>query len=324
MDRLYYGVWTIPSVRFLYFNVAKDLAVFYGTSPWHYYLVQGLPLLLTTAMPFASVGIWRALTEQFPRSSQAANAAPRSQLALMIIFVSSMLSLVSHKEVRFLYPLLPVLHLFAGEALADFFPSPASKAPARAVALRRLAVFLLLAVNIVVAFYTTLVHQSGVVSVMDYLRHEFEARRVAEPARQVDMTVGFLMPCHSTPWRSHLVHPGISAWALTCEPPIEVDPADRPSYVDEADRFYNDPVSFMQREIQSGPSSVTRQADAETDRPARHWPDYLVFFEQLMPYMNATMHSGHARAYVECWRRFNSQWHDDWRRQGDVVAWCAR
>ena len=324
MDRLYYGVWTVPSVRFLYFNIAKDLAVFYGTSPWHYYLIQGLPLLLTTAMPFASVRIWRALTEQYPPSSQTSNAAPRFQLALTVIFVSSMLSLVSHKEVRFLYPLLPVLHLFAGEALADFFPSLASKAPARAVAPRRLAVFLLLAVNILIASYTTLVHQSGVISVMDYLRHEFEARQVAGPARQVDMTVGFLMPCHSTPWRSHLVHPGISAWALRCEPPIDVDPAERASYVDEADRFYNDPVSFMQREIQGGPSRATQQADADTDRLAIHWPEYLVFFDQLMPSMNVTMQSGHARAYVECWRRFNSQWHDDWRRQGDVVVWCVR
>ena len=26
--------------------------------------------------------------------------------------------------------------------------------------------------------------------------------------------------------------------------------------------------------------------------------------------------------YGECWRGFNSHWHDDWRRKGDVVVWC--
>ena len=26
--------------------------------------------------------------------------------------------------------------------------------------------------------------------------------------------------------------------------------------------------------------------------------------------------------YGECWRGFNTHWHDDWRRKGDVVVWC--
>ncbi len=26
--------------------------------------------------------------------------------------------------------------------------------------------------------------------------------------------------------------------------------------------------------------------------------------------------------YSECWRGFNSHWHDDRRRHGDVVVWC--
>ncbi len=26
--------------------------------------------------------------------------------------------------------------------------------------------------------------------------------------------------------------------------------------------------------------------------------------------------------YAECWRGFNSHWHNDWRRKGDVAVWC--
>ena len=60
-DRLFYGIWTLPPVRFLYFNIAQLLAVFYGRNRPDYYLTEGLPLLLTTALPFAIVGLWSAL-----------------------------------------------------------------------------------------------------------------------------------------------------------------------------------------------------------------------------------------------------------------------
>lgn len=51
----------------------------------------------------------------------------------------------------------------------------------------------------------------------------------------------------------------------------------------------------------------------------REWPDYLVFFEQLESVMHTALQGSE---YGECWRGFNSHWHDDWRRKGDVVVWC--
>ncbi|KAJ2964524.1 hypothetical protein NQ176_g10791 [Zarea fungicola] len=44
-DRAYFGFWTLPAYNWLNFNISKSLAVFYGQSPWHYYLLQGIPLL---------------------------------------------------------------------------------------------------------------------------------------------------------------------------------------------------------------------------------------------------------------------------------------
>jgi len=51
----------------------------------------------------------------------------------------------------------------------------------------------------------------------------------------------------------------------------------------------------------------------------RKWPDYLVFFEQLESVMRTALQGS---GYAECWRGFNSHWHDDWRRTGDVLVWC--
>jgi hypothetical protein len=53
----------------------------------------------------------------------------------------------------------------------------------------------------------------------------------------------------------------------------------------------------------------------------RDWPDYLVFFEQLETTMQ---HLLRGSGYGECHRTFNSHWHDDWRRRGDIVIYCLR
>jgi GPI mannosyltransferase 3 len=127
----------------------------------------------------------------------------------------------------------------------------------------------------------------------------------------VKTTVGIFMPCHSTPWRSHLVHPGIDVWALTCEPPLNIPLNRRASYLDEADHFYADPQRWIVENMAS-----LRGMKAGSRRP---WPEKLVFFEQLESTMKGVLGTA---AYKECWRGFNSHWHDDWRRRGDVVVWC--
>jgi phosphatidylinositol glycan class B len=53
----------------------------------------------------------------------------------------------------------------------------------------------------------------------------------------------------------------------------------------------------------------------------RQWPDYIVFFEQLQSIMGDVLEGS---GYMECWRRFNTHWHDDWRRKGDVIVWCLK
>ena len=122
---------------------------------------------------------------------------------------------------------------------------------------------------------------------------------------------GFLMPCHSTPWRSQLFYPGLKAWALTCEPPVDIPAGskEREEYRDEADRFYDSPLEFLKSEVN------TRE---------RPWPRYIVGFEGVGDVLKEYYESeaGMPGFRVrERWRGRNSQWHDDWRRQGDVVVW---
>ena len=323
-DRAFYGVWTFPPFRFLYFNLVQSLAVFYGANRPDYYFTEGLPLLLIVALPFAALGMWQALRPGLDRPTFAGYKERQIRFVLAVTVITSVLalSLISHKEVRFIYPLLPMLHVLAAKPLAAFFqpfPVPKSKL--------RLGILILgLTINIYIAAYVSLVHQRGVIDVVHYLRHEHEARHIGPRT----MTVGFLMPCHSTPWRSHLVYPTIDAWALTCEPPLNLSLEERKSYLDEADIFYADPNSWLRNHMQplgtisrtklSGSSRARRgNAAYENSQERRPWPDYLVFFAQLEPTLDSILAD---TSYEECWRGFNTHWHDDGRRQGDVVVWC--
>ena len=319
-DRLYYQQWTFPPIRFIHFNVVQSLAVFYGANRTDYYFTEGLPLLLMTTLPFALLGIFEALSSPAVPLVKGEDALVQTtklrSLAASVLTMLVILSIISHKEVRFIYPLLPMLIVLAARPFARF-------------QYKRALLTIIVPANIAFAAYVSLVHQRGVVDVTHYLRHEYEQKSLHHTSTSVfdanaaEMTVGFLMPCHSTPWRSHLVYPGIKAWALTCEPPIHVPLADRGSYLDEADEFYAYPDAWLGEHMESlrhvnSPGTADFGLDPNDGR-VKEWPQYLVFFEQLEPVLEKKLSK---TGYKECWRGFNSHFHDDWRRKGDVVVWC--
>lgn len=328
-DRLYFDFWAFPPYQWLNFNISQDLAVFYGQNRPDYYITEGLPLLLTTFLPFAIIGLVKSTNLSSGFDIRTSNI--RFQFAFSILTTIATLSLISHKEVRFIYPLLPLLHVLLAPHLSNFFqlrdiPAPAvaglKNLPAKPQRLtppwRRALLGLLVLANIGIGMYTTLVHQRGVLDVLSFLRTEYENKHLSSrgvPLADVDHEgafAAFLMPCHSTPWRSHLVYSDLNAWALTCEPPLHI-PAGTPErkvYRDEADRFFDDPERFLQEEV------------GGRDRP---WPRYVVGFEGekdleqvLKEYMETKMGG---LTIKRKWEGFNSHWHDDSRRTGKVVVW---
>ncbi|KAK5952216.1 glycosylphosphatidylinositol anchor biosynthesis [Knufia fluminis] len=383
VDRIFYDVWTFPLWHFFKFNVLQSLAVFYGNNNWHYYLSQGYPLLLIGAIVHAGLGLFYAIANRHePSTVSIQSRLILHRLALVSLTLPAALSILSHKEVRFIYPVLPALHVLAAHPLSRIlgYPDTIGKAriasPVRSNRIRnRIFIAVLIVINITVAHYTSLVHNAGLISVTDYLRNEFETHYLPQthtyhpPASEhttigKNLTFAVLAPCHSIPWRSHLQYPptehspGISGWALTCEPPLNLNATAKQTYMDEADQFYDDPVlwlkTHMSRDVPLGPKApgvYAKQDDHQFTNPdrgvfleqgeggkcvggkearsmksarecqRRAWPDYLVFFGQLEPLMRRVLEGSQ---YAECERLFNSHAHDDWRRSGDVVVWCLR
>lgn len=284
LDRFFYGQWTFPLYNFVEFNVLRNLSVFYGTAPWHFYLFQGIPLLLMLYMPFFVHSLfwlqkWKTLLGQ------------------TCLFVAFGFSLVAHKEIRFLYPLQPLLLVVTAYSvraiwIGGIFGQRTLKELVLAVVL----------LNGAIAFFFTRIHERGSIEVIDYLALRGES-------------VGFLTPCHSTPWQAKMHQKEMqNAWFLTCEPPLHLATGSREAlakYRDESDQFYDDPERFLNANL----PPLGRNSDANY---AHQWPMRLVVFAPLEGFIER--YAGDH--YTECERFFNSYFHWDPRRLGDLVVYC--
>ncbi|XP_062516956.1 GPI mannosyltransferase 3-like isoform X2 [Corticium candelabrum] len=206
LDSYFYGKFVVALWNFFKFNVLYDLGSLFGTHPWHWYLSQGIPVVFGTHLPLCLLGVVNV---------------PSRRLLLFVVMCCYVVihSLLSHKEFRFMVPLLPLAAVYAGHFCSTI------SGKWRTTVLVSLIVF-----NTPVAVYTSLIHQRGTLSVMRYLDGEAQEGRVE--------SVLFLMPCHSTPLYSHFHH-NISLRHLDCSPSLDVD------YVGEDDRFYGDPVNWL-------------------------------------------------------------------------------
>ncbi|XP_020836943.1 GPI alpha-1,2-mannosyltransferase 3 [Phascolarctos cinereus] len=217
IDRIFFGQWTFVQLNFLKFNVLKNLGKFYGSHPWHWYVCQGVPVILGPHLPFFIHGCF---------------LTPRRYRILLVAVVWTVLvySLLSHKEFRFIYPILPFCMVFCGHSLNHL---KTWKKPALS--------FLFLS-NVVLALYTGLIHQRGSLDVMTHIQELCDNN---SPNRS-SASVFVMMPCHSTPYYSH-VHCPLPMRFLQCPP----DLIGKENYLDEADKFYLNPLSWLNEEFSS-------------------------------------------------------------------------
>ncbi|KAJ2319596.1 glycosylphosphatidylinositol anchor biosynthesis, partial [Coemansia sp. RSA 2704] len=280
IDYVGYQRWVFPPYQFYLFNVHEGLATWFGESPPLYHLYVSLPILFTSMLPFVIHGVYTAFC------TQRVTCEP----AVVALGASVLFSLVGHMEYRFLYPLLPIGFVYAAVSINAL----ATQKTARLIAL------LLLLTNIVPALYLNLVHQRGVVDVMKHLRQGARAGDVSD--------IGFLMPCHSTPFYSHL-HVNIPMWFLSCEPPLTQAALD--SHYWEADDFEQHPAEFLG-------ALFSESAEEASMRLRRSKPSHLVLYAGMAQRIQNVLGD---LGYHESARFFNTHFAGDSRRQGDVLVY---
>ncbi|CCD72091.1 Mannosyltransferase [Caenorhabditis elegans] len=213
IDSWAYGTPTIPLWNFLQFNVVQGGSALFGVHPWYWYIVSGIPAVLTVQMIPIIVGL---LGPNIFRPSLLPFFA-----TITYIIVHSLLP---HKEQRFLLPIIPLLCIYAGGAFQNLKKWRGS------------AMAVMIAINIGIALFTSRYHQVG----------PFTApRRIMEEWRghHGKLSVAALMPCYSIPghafWHDHLDNLRL----LDCSPDLEQ--LRGPTELDESDQFHGNATKWL-------------------------------------------------------------------------------
>ncbi|KRY35922.1 GPI mannosyltransferase 3 [Trichinella spiralis] len=203
---------------------------------------------------------------------------------LIILYVCALYviahSFIAHKEFRFVLPLIPLMSIYGGFYLTQ-------------IRNKRNLAFMILFIsitNIPLALFTSLLHQRGTLTVMDVLRRE------ASENHNLEMNIWFLMPCHSTPFYSHLHRP-VEMRFLTCEPNLN----NITNYTSESDLFHKYPEIWIQLEM----------------RNIR--PTHLVLYENMYHRLEAILTE---KGYTKCRKIFHTFFPISKRQSRWIVIAC--
>ncbi|XP_076371166.1 phosphatidylinositol glycan anchor biosynthesis class B isoform X4 [Tachypleus tridentatus] len=255
-DFTFYKDWTFSPYNFLLFNWTQDIGAMYGSHPWHWYFTHGFFVVMTTHLiPFI----------------QGLKLPQVRPLIITIFWFVAVFSFLSHKEFRFLLPVLPLAMCVCGAGIQQYNSHFASTV---------IAVIILL-INIPLALYTGIYHQRGTLDVMNFLGQEIKSTNDT-------IDILFLMPCHSTPFYSH-IHRNVSMRFLTCEPNFE----EISYYKDEADIFFCNPTAWLEENIK--PVIVNSNVSSQ--------PSHLVLFDSLHSQISSFLE---AYNYDLCFQTFHT------------------
>nr|XP_040219650.2 GPI mannosyltransferase 3 [Anopheles coluzzii] len=283
VDSYFHGAVVFSSYEFLKYNVLKGVGSFYGEHPWYWYLSAGLPTVLgVSVLPFLAAGYESVRHRKVYKE--------RAILLLSVCFTVLVYSLLAHKEFRFLLPVLPMCLFITADYLARWSRKASSK-------MIWFTALLILSVNGLMAGYTGLVHQRGTLDVMPYLattakdyRDEFN-----NPAK-----ILFLMPCHSTPFYSH-VHQNVTMRFLHCEPNL----SDQPNYLDEADQFYANPMGWVRKNLPVHPLSALPTHVVTFDVLEPQLKDFLSIYQEKVSFFHTDYPTERVGGFVKVYERYD-------------------
>ena len=247
--------------NFFMVNIYNNSGV--NNNSLHWYVVSGVWYLVSSFWYLVS-GTVSLLGPLVIPLCMAIPVAPLKVLLPLLVNITA-LSVLPHKELRFLQSSLPFLFLIIANHLCWKIRASFQKA----------IKMIFLVVNISGALYLSLVHQRGVVDAAIYIGNS--GQDLTEHG--VDAQILLAMPCHSTPLYSH-IHQNISVRFLECKPNLENDP----TYREEDDIFYSSPDTWLEN-LKQLPDIIVF-FDVLQSKIQRHLEDYqtcATFFHTMFP-----------------------------------------
>ena len=283
VDFNFFGIWTLPFLGNFHFNVVLNRADLYGSHPFHWYFTAGLPAISGILLPFL---LWDLGTKM---------SYGQRNLWLMVASYLLIMSFNSHKEFRYIHPVLPLVCLITGRHVRSLFVGR-TRSKTRIVFFG--VIFILL--NLTAVGYLGLFHQSGPIKVnhhiVDVAKQQHENQQAA-PVYSIHYLTG---ACHSTPLHSHLHAPPLvfETWALDCSPACRADP----TVICEFESFDRNPARFVEEVYRpSGCAADQDEADdnyvsltetcSSSSLSQRPSPDFAVTFSQYALQIQAQLES---------------------------------
>ncbi|RXK36684.1 hypothetical protein M231_06071 [Tremella mesenterica] len=326
IDYHFTGRLVFPILTFFHRNIFLDISSFYGSTTPFYHLTQSIPIMLFPTLPWVIPGFISCLfpSSHLPSFLIKLDRPPGLRiLARSITFSITILSLSPHSEWRFLHPFLPPLLLFAIAPLVKgYIPNFGGcyhfrQSIRQYCRFPKIPFYVILLLPILPFAYLNLFHGRAQVEVMNVLR--------TGKVGQVTGVVG-LMPCHSTPWMSHL-HRNVPAWFLTCEPPLREDH----SHITQQQVFYWGPITYLENVFPHSPISTPhtspRGSIPHFDTTAL---SHIILFGELLERRDSSQQDDRTvretlvrMGYEEVWQMWNGfdLLQDEPERRGGVRIW---
>ncbi|XP_064087057.1 GPI mannosyltransferase 3-like isoform X3 [Macrobrachium nipponense] len=158
--------------------------------------------------------------------------------------------------------------------------------------------------------YLGLVHQRGPLDAISVLRKEIASHK--------NPSVLFLMPCHSTPYYSHL-HRDVPLRFLTCEPNLKYEV----NYTDEADVFEKNPLDWLYQEYGITEHKLLNRRDESLSKhrslgDIKPLPTHILLFDVLLEKIDKFLEE---HKFHLCHRIYNSLVVDG-RRSKYILIFC--
>ncbi len=111
IDSFFWQEATWPELEVLFFNTYENRSSEWGTSPWHWYFTSALVKILTGQILLFVCGI-------ISNSNKLVIDVRISHILFPILSFIALYSLLPHKELRFLFPVLPGINILAAIGLS--------------------------------------------------------------------------------------------------------------------------------------------------------------------------------------------------------------
>lgn len=288
VDRFFFGFWTIPFLGNSHFNVVLNYANLYGAHPWHWYLTAGIPALSGLLLPFVMHNLMKLLSSRTRNNpsietTYSYSSVGHSNLWIIVATYIFAVSMNSHKEFRYILPILPLLCLLVAAHVRDCFDYCAGNRRTRFILLGALWIL----ANLIAVLYLGLFHQSGPISVnREIVRRVTAAAAVGNNAMAQTtkpMSIHYLTgACHSTPLHSHLHienRAPFSVWHLDCSPQCRAASRNATEPLCEYSRFAANPLQFVQQAYCVG---LTTRRERWQCQASHSTPDFIVTFSDYV------------------------------------------